>query len=78
MLNAMPPVLAYEGRETGIAALEKPIEVMVGRVTLDGETLGPDRLATFAYFVYRRMAPALRTTSGTTRRPPGAPIWTRP
>jgi hypothetical protein len=57
MLNAMPPVLAYEGRETGIAALEKPIEVMVGRVTLDGETLGPDRLATFAYFVYRRMAP---------------------
>jgi hypothetical protein len=57
MLNAMPPVLAYEGRDTGIAALEKPIDVMVGRVTLDGEVLGPDRLATFAYFVYRRMAP---------------------
>ena len=57
MLSAMPPVLAYEGRATGIAALEKPIDVMVGRVTLDGEILGPDMLATFAYFVYRRMAP---------------------
>lgn len=57
MLTAMPPVLAYEGRDTGIAALEKPIDVLVGRVTLDGEVLGPDRLATFAYFVYRRVAP---------------------
>ena len=57
MLNAMPPVLAYEGRDTGVAALEKPIDVMVGPITFDGETLGPDRLATFAYFVYRRAAP---------------------
>jgi hypothetical protein len=57
MLNATPPVLAYEGRDTGIAALEKPIDVIVGRVTFHGEILGPDRLATFAYFVYRRVAP---------------------
>jgi hypothetical protein len=57
MLNAMPPVLAYEGKETGVAALEKPIDVLVGQVTLDGEILGPDRLATFAYFIYRRAAP---------------------
>ena len=57
MLNSPPPVLAYEGRDTGLAALEKPIDVMVGPVTFDGETLGPDRLTTFAYFVYRRVAP---------------------
>jgi len=57
MLTAMPPVLAYEGRDTGIAALEKPIDVNVGGVTFDGETLGPDRLSTFAFFVYRRVVP---------------------
>jgi hypothetical protein len=56
MLTAMPPLLAYEGRDTGVAALEKPIDVMVGPVRSDGEILGPDRLATFAYFVYRRLA----------------------
>ena len=57
VLSAMPPLLAYEGHETGVAALEKPIDVLVGPVTSDGETLGPDRLKTFAYFVYRRTAP---------------------
>jgi hypothetical protein len=57
MLTAVPPVLAYEGRETGVASLEKPIDVLVGQVKLDGAVLGPDALATFAYFIYRRPGP---------------------
>jgi hypothetical protein len=57
MLNVSTPVLEYEGKETGLAVLEKPVNVSVGAVTLDGKILGPDGLATFAFYVYRRAAP---------------------
>lgn len=57
MLDVTPPTLSYEGKETGFAALEKPVDVLVGPVTSDGAVIGPEGLATFAYFVYRRAAP---------------------
>jgi hypothetical protein len=57
MLGVMPPSLAYEGKETGFAALEKPVDVVVGPVTSDGAVVGPEGLATFAYHIYRRAAP---------------------
>lgn len=57
MLTAAIPVLDFEGAETGVATLEKPVDVRVGPVTADGATLGPEALATFGFFVYRRAAP---------------------
>jgi hypothetical protein len=57
MLTVRPPSLLYEGRETGRAALEQPIDVLVEAVTSDDAPVGPERLATFGYFVMRRSAP---------------------
>jgi hypothetical protein len=54
MLDVTPPELVYEGRETGLATLEKPVDVLVGSVMWDGGVVEPADLATFAYFVYRR------------------------
>ena len=53
MLTAAPPALAYEGAP-GVATLEKPVDVLVGPVDADGTILGPGRLRTFGYFLYRR------------------------
>lgn len=54
MLIAAVPALRYDGAETGVATLEKPVDIRVGPVTSDGVNVGPERLATFGYFVYRR------------------------
>jgi len=57
VLTVTPPAIAYEGRETGLATLEKPVDVLVGPVTSDGEVVGAEGLAEFTYFVYRRSSP---------------------
>ena len=57
MLTAELPALEYDGAETGVATLEKPIDIRVGPVSSDGAAVGPEGLATFGYFVYRRVSP---------------------
>ena len=57
MLHVMPPTLSYEGQETGFAALAKPIDLLVGSATSNGTVVGPEGLATFGYYVYRRSSP---------------------
>ena len=41
------------------AAYEKPVDLRVAPVLLDGAPLGPDALSAFGYFVYRQAAPGL-------------------
>ncbi len=54
MLDVTRPTLAYEGQATGPATLEKPVNVLVAPVASNGDVVGPEGLATFAYYVYRR------------------------
>lgn len=56
MLTVTKPALAYE-HSPGAAALERPLTVLVERVSASdepGRALGPAALATFGFFVYRR------------------------
>ncbi len=57
MLTVTAPALQYEGVETGIATLERPVDVRVGPVSSDGAILGVEALSTFGFFVYRRSNP---------------------
>jgi hypothetical protein len=57
VLHVTPPALEYEGRETGLATLEKPVGVLVDPVTADGAVVEPEGLAAFAFYVYRRPSP---------------------
>lgn len=54
MLTVDPPTLTFEPTAGGHAALEKPLDVRVAPVLLEGQSLGADALSTFGFFVYRR------------------------
>jgi hypothetical protein len=58
------PTLQFEDAGGGTAALEKPVNVLIGEVKEGTTALGPDLLATFGLFSYRR------ATSGA-----GLEIW---
>jgi len=51
------PTLTYDGAGAGPAAIEKPLTVLLGPVTLSGSALGPPQLSRFGFSVVRRSAP---------------------
>jgi hypothetical protein len=55
MIDVDAPTLAYAG-VPGIAALEFPLEVLIGPVKSMGAVAGPESMNVFQYVVYRRLS----------------------
>ena len=56
MMIVPKPTLQYEDAGGGTAALEKPVNVLIGDVKDAGASIGADKLGTFGLFTYRRAA----------------------
>ena len=59
MIDVDAPTLAYEGAP-GVAALELPIDVLIGPVKSMGAVAGPESMNVFEYVVFRRLTLGLR------------------
>ncbi len=56
MITVPKPSLQYDDAGGGTAALEKPVNVLIGDVKDAGVSLGADKLSTYGLFAYRRVA----------------------
>jgi hypothetical protein len=55
ILTVPKPILRFEAAGGGVAALEKPVTVMVGPVKDGATVVGADKLAIYGLFTYRRL-----------------------
>jgi hypothetical protein len=56
MLTVPKPTFQFEPAGSGAAPMEKPVTVLVSAVKDGPAVLGPDKLETFGFFAYRRLA----------------------